>query len=190
MKEPRSLSFYLRCLAEVTSIASLLFQTWLMERRETQLLFQTSLMERRSSSFPPRPFSLFNHPPALSPSLAQAQKHIIWHSRNKITQIINEYSNPKKLNLITVRAITGYGSGVGWSLSLSFLSLTVCLSLSFSHSNSRHAQTSNRFFHPGTQFTAYRFRILWLPASQKWINDMSTSARKNSLWFSLLQVWA
>lgn len=26
--------------------------------------------------------------------------------------------------------------------------------------------------------------------SQKGINDMSTSVRKNSLWFSLLQVWA
>lgn len=37
------------------------------EKRDTQLLFQTSLMERRSSSFPLRPFSLFNHPPAFSP---------------------------------------------------------------------------------------------------------------------------
>lgn len=156
MKAPHSVSVYLRCLAEVTSIASLLFQTWLMERRETQLLFQTSLMERRSSSFPLRPFSLFNHAPAFSPaSLHKPKKHIMWQSRNKITQIIDEYSYPKKLNLITAWAITGYGSTVGWSLSLS---------LSFSHSNSRHAQTSNRFFHPSTQFTAYRFRILWLPA--------------------------
>lgn len=65
------------------------------------------------------------------------------------------------------------------------LSVSFSRTVFFSHSNSRHAQTSNRFFHPGTQFTAYRFRILWLQASQKWINDMSTSARKNSLWFSL-----
>lgn len=97
-------SVYLRCLAEVTSIASLLFQTWLMERRETQLLFETFLIERQSSSFPLRPRSLFNPVHRPPPAFMEVEKHMMC-SRNKTTQRINELGNPKKLNSIKIRAI-------------------------------------------------------------------------------------
>lgn len=75
-------------------INSLLFQTRLMERRETPLLeWRDGAIHFRRG----RSHCLTVH----NPSLTQVGKHIMGHSRNKTTQIINESGYVKEQNLIT-----------------------------------------------------------------------------------------
>lgn len=98
------------------------------------------------------------------------------HSRNKITQIIDEYSDPKKSNLITAFSVTGYGV-VFLSLSLS---LCVFLSPIQIRGMLKHlidfSTPAHNLLLTDLEFAGFR------PGhSQRGINDMSASVRKNSL---------